>query len=221
MINRSLVIASCLLGGGAVVVGLPACSSAYYRTMEAFGKEKRDILASRVKSAQEGQQDAKEQFESALDRFSKLVNAEDSDLRRAYDRSKSDLDRSQDKAKTVHDRIESVEDVGQDLFNEWEAELKQYSRDDLRRQANSQLKDTRRQFDQMLAAMKRAEASMDPVLQTFQDSVLMMKHTLNAQTVAAMRGTVAELERDVRRLIDEMERSIAESERFMQELQKP
>lgn len=212
--------------GVASVVGLSwvgigsGCSTTYYKTMEVFGKEKRDILAKRVKAAQEGQNDAKEQFESALDRFSKLVNAGDSDLRRAYDKSKNDLDKSQAKADAVHDRIKSVESVGKDLFSEWEQEIKQYSREDLRRQSRTQLDDTRRQFDQMVMAMKRAESSMGPVLDTFKDSVLVMKHTLNAQTVASLRGTVADLERDVRRLIEEMERSIAESERFMRELAK-
>lgn len=199
-------------------VGVPSCSKAYYRTMEVFGREKRDIMTSRVKDAQESQEEAKEQFASALDRFSTLVNAPDSDLRRAYDKAKSDFDRSEDKAEEVRDRVDSVETVGRDLFREWEAELKEYTSEDLRRRSRRQLDDTRQRFDQMLSSMRRVEASMDPVLDTFRDTVLMLKHTLNAEAVASLRSTVAELDRDVKALIRDMERSIEESNRFIREM---
>src|SRR4051794_4592189 len=108
------------------------CATTYYKTMEAFGKEKRDILASRVKAARSDQTEAKQQFESALDRFSKLVNAENTDLRRAYDKAKSDLELSESKSNAVHERIKSVETVGRDLFKEWDQELKEYTNPTLR-----------------------------------------------------------------------------------------
>jgi hypothetical protein len=198
----------------------PGCSKAYYSTMEAFGKEKRDILTSRVKEAQEGQQEAKEQFETALERFSKLVNAPDSDLRKAYDRAKGDFDRSESRAEAVHDKVADVESVGRDLFNEWERELKDYSTEEARTRSRRQLQETRRRYDQMLSAMKRAEASMDPVLARFRDAVLTLKHTLNAEAVAALRGTVSDLEDEVQSLIKDMERSIEESNRFIEQMQR-
>ncbi|HYE62191.1 MAG TPA: DUF2959 family protein [Phycisphaerales bacterium] len=214
-------IATPLLVLVAIVFAAPlGCSKAYYRTMEAFGKEKRDILTSRVKEAQEGQEEAKEQFESALDRFSKLVNAPDSDLRKAYNRAKDDFDRSESRANAVRDKVDAVEEVGRDLFNEWERELKEYSTEDARSRSRRQLQETRRRYDQMLAAMKRAEASMDPVLDRFRDAVLSLKHTLNAEAVAALRGTVSDLEDEVESLIKDMERSIEESNRFIAQMQK-
>lgn len=194
------------------------CATTYYKTMEMFGKEKRDILASRVESARDGQEAAKEQFQSTLDRFSALVNAEGGDLRTAYDRAKSDLESSESKAAKVHERIASVESVGSDLFREWQDELKQYTSDDLRSRSERQLRDTRTRYDDMLAAMKRAESKMQPVLNAFRDSTLSLKHSLNAQAVASMRGTVADLERDIAALIQDMNRSIAEADSFIEGL---
>lgn len=199
-----------LLGSG--------CATTYYKTMELFGREKRDILASRVQDATVDQAAAKEQFESALDRFSKLVNAEGGDLRNAYDRSKSDYDASEAKAQRVRDRVKSVESVGNDLFSEWDKETGQYTSEDLRSKSRAQLRETRVRFDEMLGAMKRAEAKMDPVLAAFKDNVLFLKHNLNAQAVAGMRGTVADLERDIASLIREMESSIAEADRFVKQI---
>jgi len=212
---KHAAVALCALS---LLSALPACSKAYYKTMEVFGSEKRDILADRVNDAQKSQTEAKEQFASALDRFSKVVNAGDTELRKAYDRAKADLDRSKAKADAVHNRIKSVEEVGNDLFDEWNDELKQYSKDELRDRSRRQMQDTRARFDQMLAAMKKSEASMKPVLDTFSDTVLMLKHTLNAEAVATLRNTVSDLEKDVRTLIREMERSIAESDKFINDL---
>lgn len=215
---RRLIVGAILVSATSAVLGSAGCATTYYKTMEMFGKEKRDILASRVESARDGQEEAKKQFQSTLDRFSALVNADGGNLRPAYDRAKSDLDSSESKAAKVRDRIASVESVGSDLFREWELELKQYSNPDLKARSERQLRDTRVRYDDMLSAMKKAEAKMDPVLAAFRDSVLSLKHSLNAQAVASMRGTVADLEREIASLIQDMERSMAEADSFVQGL---
>jgi hypothetical protein len=50
-----------------IVLLLAGCQTAYYKTMEKFGYHKRDILVDRVKDAKETQEEAKEQFKSALE----------------------------------------------------------------------------------------------------------------------------------------------------------
>lgn len=203
----------------AVSMGLSACRSSYYTAMEWFGKEKRDILSSRVADAREDQVEAKEQFESALERLGKIVALEDTDLKRAYERAQDDLETSDAKAQDVRERVESVETVGRDLFSEWEDEIRQYSRDDLRDKSRATMRDTRAKYDDMLGAMKRASKSMDPVLAAFRDQVLFLKHNLNAQAVGSLKGAVTSLEKDVAALIGDMEKSIAEADRFIQGLQ--
>ncbi|MEO6711716.1 MAG: DUF2959 family protein, partial [Planctomycetota bacterium] len=42
-----------------------ACQSTYYKTMEAFGRQKREILVDRVKAARDEQTKAKEEFKDA------------------------------------------------------------------------------------------------------------------------------------------------------------
>ncbi len=46
---------------------LSSCSSVYYDVAEKFGVHKRDILVDRVEEAMEAQEDAKEQFTTALE----------------------------------------------------------------------------------------------------------------------------------------------------------
>jgi hypothetical protein len=62
---------------------------------------------------------------------------------------------------------------------------------------------------------------MEPVLSVFRDHVLFLKHNLNAQAIASLRGDLAEVEADVGALIREMEAAIAESEAFLARMQAP
>ena len=56
------------------VLVLASCQSAYYAAMEKLGYPKRDLLVSRVQQARDSQQAAKEQFQSALERFRAVVH---------------------------------------------------------------------------------------------------------------------------------------------------
>ena len=68
--------------------------------------------------------------------------------------------------------------------------------------------------------MKRAEKKMPPVLDAFRDQVLFMKHNLNARAIAALEGTVGEIEDDVEALIRDIDTSIREAESFLAELDR-
>jgi hypothetical protein len=192
--------------------------AAYYRTMEAFGKEKRDLLVDRVEDARESQEDAQEQFASALEQFSALVGYDGGDLEALYKRLETEFDRSQKRAEAVSDHIEEVADVAEALFKEWEAELESYSDPELRQASERQLRDTRARFEELIQAMYQVERKMDPVLAAFQDQVLFLKHNLNARAITSLEDNVVALETDVNQLIGEMEASIDEANRFIEEM---
>jgi gas vesicle protein len=198
---------------------LGACSSAYYKTMEGLGIEKRDILVDRVEEARDAQDDASEQFASALDQFRSTVNFDGGDLEETYDRLNSEYEKSVEEAAAVAERIESVEDVAEDLFTEWEKELDQYSRADLRRNSASLLNDTRKRYKQLMTTMHRAERSMEPVLVAFQDQVLVLKHNLNARAIGALRNELDSIERDTANLIAQMQKAIAEANAFIDSME--
>ena len=102
-----------------ISVMLAGCSSAYYKTMEGLGIEKRDILVDRVEEARDAQDDASEQFASALDQFRATVNFDGGDLEEVYDRLNAEFEKSTAEAEEVSERIDSVESVAEDLFSEW------------------------------------------------------------------------------------------------------
>ncbi|MFZ4573306.1 MAG: DUF2959 domain-containing protein [Phycisphaerales bacterium] len=211
--NKSVLI----MAAAAVLMG---CQSAYYGTMEMFGKHKRELLVTRVEAARQEQTEAKQEFTDALTQFSALINFQGGDLKAAYDKANSEYGDCESKAASVKKRVKSVEDVGEALFKEWEQELKQYGSESLKQKSQAQLTETRLKFGEMLGAMKKASTSMDPVLVAFKDQVLFLKHNLNAQAVASLKGEVARLETEIASLIEQMERSIAEADRFIQRMGK-
>ena len=201
------------------LIGL-SCQTAYYETMEQFGYHKRDLLVRDVEKARDAQQEAKEQFKSALDRFTKTLDIQGGELQEKYEALNKEYERSEDKANSVRKRVASVEDVSEALFTEWNAELKEYSSSTLRKKSQEQLTQTRAQYAQLIKAMKRAEAKMDPVLAKFKDQVLFLKHNLNAQAIASLKGELVSVEGNINSLIKDLNASIQEADSFIAAMPK-
>ncbi len=197
-----------------------SCQTAYYETMEQFGYHKRDLLVRDVEKARDAQQEAKEQFKSALDRFTKTLDIQGGELQEKYEALNKEYERSEDKANSVRKRVASVEDVSEALFTEWNAELKEYSSSTLRKKSQEQLTQTRAQYAQLIKAMKRAEAKMDPVLAKFKDQVLFLKHNLNAQAIASLKGELVSVEGNINSLIKDLNASIQEADSFIAAMPK-
>lgn len=203
-----------------IPVLLTACSGTYYKAMEGLGIEKRDILVDRVEEARDAQDDAAEQFASALEQFRATVNFDGGDLEDVYDRLNSEFEDSRAEADEVSDRIDAIESVAEDLFDEWGEELAQYSRADLRRDSEALLKDTQNRYRQLMKSMRRAEKSMQPVLTAFQDQVLVLKHNLNARAIGSLKRELSSIERDTARLIEQMQNAIAEADAFIKSMEQ-
>ncbi len=199
---------------------LSACSSTYYNTMEKIGYHKRDILVDRVESARDAQSEAQLQFKSALDQFASVVELRNTDLKAAYDDLNGEYEDSAAAAEQVSQRIDKVESVADALFEEWEEELTLYQNTSLRATSARRLSETRRRYEDLRKAMRRAEQSMRPVLASFRDNVLFLKHNLNAQAIGSLQGELGSLKSEIGQLIDRMNRSINQSNRFIESLRE-
>ena len=210
---RFMVMLTCL-------VALAGCSSAYYGTLEKMGIHKRDLMVDRVEDARDAQEDAKQQFQSALEQFTSVVTVKGGDLEKKYDQLNDAYEESERKAIVVTKRIESVEDVSEALFDEWEDELDLYSSPRLRADSKRKLENTRSDYKRLIKAMKRAEKKIQPVLAAFRDQVLYLKHNLNAQAISSLKNELVFIEDNVAGLVSEMEASILEAEQFLNALRQ-
>ena len=199
---------------------LSGCQSAYYSAMEKVGVHKRDILIDRVEETKDSQQESQEEFQSALERLTTLINFDGGELQDAYNQLNDDYESSLAAANEVSNNINKVEDVADALFDEWSDELEQYKSASLKRQSSKKLAATQRQFSQLLRSMRSAESKMEPVLSSLQDNVLYLKHNLNAQAVAAIKGEFTNLKRDIQLLMNDMNKSIEDSNKFIEQMNK-
>jgi chromosome segregation ATPase len=202
------------------VTFLGACSQAYYGAMEKVGIHKRDILVDRVEDARDAQSEAQKQFTSALEQFSAVVHIENSDLKSAYEKLNTEYQDSKDAAQNVSKRIDKVESVADALFEEWAEELKLYKSAELLKSSRQKLRDTKIRYREMLASMRRAEKSMEPVLRSFRDNVLFLKHNLNAQAIGSLRSEFSALKGEIDGLIKSMNEAINTSNKFIADIKQ-
>jgi Protein of unknown function (DUF2959) len=201
-----------------ILLMLTSCSSVYYNAYETFGVYKRDLLKKRVVAARDEQKAASVEFKDALTRLKEITRFEGGKLESRYRQLQGDYDDCVKRSEGVGTRIKAVETVAEDLFAEWEKEIKQIGTDSLRATSRRQLSATRERYDEMLWALKKAEATMPPVLAKFHDYVLALKHTLNAEAVASLKGESASIQSEIEKLISDMNVSIASADEFLKGL---
>jgi len=194
---------------------LSGCSSAYYSAMEKVGIHKRDIMVDRVEEAKDSQQEAQEQFASALEQLSALIAFDGGDLQTQYELTNEQYESSKSAAEEVAARISAVENVADALFDEWHEELSQYASVKLRRQSEQKYKETQRRYNSLIKAMHKAKDRMEPVLVALKDNTLYLKHNLNAKAIGALQGEYQSIKQDIEVLIKEMNQAIQQSQQFI------
>ena len=169
---------------------LSGCQSAYYATMEKVGVHKRDILVSRVESANESQKQAQQQFEQ-----------------------------SAEIAEEVSARINAIENVAGALFEEWQDESEQFTNAKLKRQSQQKLRETASRYKTLIRSMHKAEDRMQPVLAALKDNTLYLKLNLNAKAIGALQGEYKSIKHDIEKLVVEMNSAITQSQKFINALE--
>jgi hypothetical protein len=198
---------------------LTGCRTAYYAAYEKMGVYKRDLLKKRVVEARDDQKEAQQQFRDALTRLKEITKFDGGEAERAYKLLKNEYDDCVKQADTVRGRIREVETVAGDLFAEWEKEISQISTPSLQSASRGQLATTRQRYEELHTAMVSAEQTMTPVLRQFNDYVLYLKHNLNAQAIASLKGEAASITTEINRLIEQMNKSISRADEFVKGMQ--
>lgn len=196
-------------------LAVSGCASVQYSALEKVGIHKRDILVDRVEDARDSQSETREHLVSAYQELSTLIGHDGGELEAQYKRLDKEVERSRDSIEELDDRLTAIDRVSDDLFEEWETELDLYNSQMLRAEQEKKLADARGQFRVMRDRMQVARNRVDPVMAVLNDNVLYLKHSLNAQALAALRGQAILLEGEVEALIRDMQIAIDEADAFI------
>ncbi len=201
-----------------LLTGISGCSTAYYAAWEKLGVHKRDLLKERVEKARDEQKAAGEEFKDAMTRLKQLYSFDGAQLEKSYNALQSEYDDCASRADAVRKRIKDMETVAADLFAEWEKEITQISTPALQQGSRQQLAATRDRYKGLSIALNDAANSMTPVLTQFKDHVLYLKHNLNAQAIASLKGEATNIQGEITKLISQMNSSIAKADEFIKTL---
>lgn len=198
-----------------VVMLFTGCASVQYSALEKVGIHKRDILVDRVEDARDSQSETSEQLVSAYEELSALIDYDGGELEDRYKRLSKQVEKSAETIDELDEHLSDIDRVSQDLFNEWETELDLYSSVALRNDQEQKLAVARTQFAKMRERMQVARDRVDPVMAVLSDNVLFLKHSLNAQALASLKGQATLLEGQVEALIRDMRIAIEEADAFI------
>jgi len=205
-----------LLAALALCPLLVGCQTAYYETMEMFGREKRDLLRSELTGMVGDQEDAEEAFTDALTRIKALTGFDGGDLEREYDLLKGAYEDADSAAKDIDSRMDEIETVAADLFSEWEQEIAEMQSATLKGSSRRKLRETQSRYDRMHASLLETRGSMDPALALLNDHVLYLKHNLNAAAVGALGNEMRNIQGEIEELKRSIQNSIREAQSFLE-----
>ncbi|MDT7817176.1 MAG: hypothetical protein QOJ42_7092 [Acidobacteriaceae bacterium] len=201
-----------------LTVLLVGCKSTYYKTMRTLGKEKRDILVSRIKDAKKDQDQTKKQLQTTMESFQALTGFKGGSLEKSYKRLNSDYESAASQAGKLHDKIQSIDQVSNDLFKEWQGEINDMDNVKLKSQDLVMLRNAKTRQATYMRAMRSTEDQIAPVLKAFQDQVLFLKHNLNSRAIGSLKTTSSVLQSDVAGLIKSIDASSQEADKLITSL---
>ena len=188
------------------------------RPMQKLGKEKRDILVQRVKDTKKDQEETKEQLKTTMEKFQELTGFQGGDLEKSYKKLNDEYERASGQANKLHERIKSIDQVGNDLFSEWQQEINEMRNSQLKSRSTVMLRDAKDRQATYMKAMRKTEDQMTPVIAAFHDQVLFLKHNLNARAIGSLKGTSAKINTDVATLIKSIDSSMQEADKLIASL---
>jgi hypothetical protein len=197
---------------------IAGCQSTYYKAMATLGKEKRDILVQRIKEAKKDQDQTKQQLQTTMESFQALTGFQGGSLERNYKRLNSDYENAASQAGKLHDKVQSINQVSNDLFREWQGEISAMGNGKLKSQDTVMLRDAKARQATYLRAMRKTEDQINPVLKAFRDQVLFLKHNLNSRAIGSLKSTSANLQSDVAELIQSIDASSQEADKLITSL---
>src|SRR6202020_961282 len=135
--------------------------------MKALGQEQRDILVSRVKDSKKDQQQAKEQIKTTMESFQALTGFQGGALEKNYKKLNSEYEKAADSAQKLHNRIDSIDQVSNDLFKEWQKEIDGMENKKLKAQSAGMLKQSRLNEAGYIKSMRQTGGGMTPGISAF------------------------------------------------------
>lgn len=193
-----------------------AVNDVKYSAYESVGMEKRDLFKREISNVKEDQEDTGEAFKDALTRLKEIYHVDGGDLEKQYTKLKNSLDDAKEESTELKERIRKVDEVANDLFVEWSDEIKEIKTSDLRSKSSKKLSETKKKYKELERQLQRSEKKIEPVLSKLSDQVIYLKHNLNAKAIGGLKEEQADIQADIKSLIEEVNESTRQADAFIE-----
>jgi Protein of unknown function (DUF2959) len=174
----------CLFGAGGLLCAalLSGCRSDYSPSFEAFSRNKLAVIGRNMETTRDAQTKASEKVTEAVATIQRdtWTGADPIEAYNVARRAEAGCDT---RVREAHRRLTTLEASANDFFRKWAVENTEYEDPKLKESSRQNLSKVKTQFDQALAAMKKADGVTQPALDALQDQVLFLKHHRNFPTV--------------------------------------
>lgn len=197
---------------------LSSCSSVYYNFWETFGKEKRDLLKSKMISADSSHSEVNEELKDSLARIRSEYKFKEGNLEKTYDSLSEDYEDISEKSDLLSNNINKAEDIANDLFAEWNEEALSLNKRNYRNDSLAKLKRTKSSFRDTLSSMRIVEKKMKRLLMQYKDQVTYIKHNLNAKIIGNLQLEMGSISSEMEKLITQINESKSKTKKFISKL---
>jgi len=199
-----------------LVLFMSSCqTTSYYKTKELFGAEKRELLVDSVEGVRDSLQETADVFQIAIAGINVVINVKDEKMQERHEHLKNDYEDCEAEAGDVRSRIDTMESMSGDFFDEWMEEMQLYSNESFRNASRNKYNKARKRYTKLVQILRAVEVKLDPALNGFRDQVLFLKHNINAQSVASLEDELVTVEAEIDALIRELKDAIKEADDFI------
>jgi predicted nucleic acid-binding Zn-ribbon protein len=195
-----------------------AVRKAKYSAWETIGVEKRDLFKREISNVKDNQKESGESLKDALTQLKEVYGFDGGNLEREYNKLNASYVDAKNDGEKVNESIVKLDNVANDLFEEWNNEISQIKTHELKSKSRDELSETKKRYRELQAHLKVTESKLSPLLSKLNDQVLFLKHNLNAKAISGLKSEGQRIEADTTKLMEEIEASNKEAEAFIKEL---
>jgi hypothetical protein len=168
----------------APLLALPACVAAN----RSEGLVKVNDFVTLIERVHTDSELASQKIHGTADQFSAILAFNfKSDAVAAYTEFANAVEASNQQLKQLHDSIDSMKRSADPVFKKWAADLDSIDSMELRLRSQQRLLDTRKRYDEIVAAVEPTEAAYTGFQKRMKDYAVFLAHDFNEASIAMLR----------------------------------
>jgi hypothetical protein len=131
--------------------------------------------------------EAKLQLQNTLTNYSELLGKSATDMKDSYKKLLKNIKQSDERIDSARMRVTQMQDMGKAYFAGREASVKKIQDPSLQSQAQERLTASQKEFEGVLASLRTARESLDPVRKELGDQVKYLESDLSPSGTASLK----------------------------------